>query len=343
MDSKPPRQREHAGADPAGADPASVDPADSSNPAGPSKPGDPGTPDSRPKSSSGPARWIRYLAVPLAVAALVSAYVSVVTERQRTFSYRFNDYESIQIPSSPEALAHGRHLFVTRGCVDCHTDDAGGSIMQQGWFTGTIVAPNLTTGRGGVGGQRTPAEFIRAFREGVKTDSTSVLFMPSHKFASLNETDVAAIAAWIASAPPVDRELPPIRLSLPIRFAYMLAHRVELFPARHLRHPLELSKEIPVTPEEKGKYLASACVGCHGYDMRGGRIPGVPPTWPAAPSLRRDGPTAGWTAEAFTRAMREGQTPDGRHLDDAYMPWTAFGKLSDEELALLWDYFESLQ
>lgn len=285
----------------------------------------------------------KFLLIPLGVFVLVSIYITVVTERQRTYTYRFNDYAEIVIPVAQEAVEHGRHLFVTRGCVDCHGMDAAGSVIRDGWFSGRIVAPNLTRGDGGVGDKRTPAELIRAFREGVRHDSTSVLFMPAHKFASLNEADVAAIVAYLQSAEPVSKVHPEMHISLPVRFAYMLAHRIELFPARNLRHPLEISKEIPVTDQEKGKYLASACVGCHGYALQGGKIPGVPPTWPAAPSLRQDGAMSKWSYEEFVVAMREGQTPDGRHLDEAYMPWTAFGKLSDEEMALIWAYLKGLE
>jgi mono/diheme cytochrome c family protein len=288
-------------------------------------------------------RRIPVFIIPFVVAILVSAYVFLITERQRTFTFQFNEYENLQIPTSQEAIDHGRHLFVTRGCVDCHGEDGRGSVIQEGWFTGRIMAPNLTSGQGGIGDKRSAAEIIRAFREGVKPDSTSVLFMPAHKFSSLNEADVTAIAAYIKQMPAVDHELEPTVLSLPIRFGYMFMHRVELFPARNLRHPLELSDEIPVTDLEKGAYLASACAGCHGYGMDGGPIPGVPPTWPEAPSLRQDGPMANWTLQEFVTAMRQGVTPDGQHLDEDYMPWTAFGKLSDEELTLLFEYLQTLE
>jgi hypothetical protein len=71
-----------------------------------------------------------------------------------------------------------------------------------------IVAANLTRGAGGVGGQFSDADWVRAIRHGVGLDGKPLLFMPSQVFAALSDPDLADIIAYVKSVPRVARPLP---------------------------------------------------------------------------------------------------------------------------------------
>jgi mono/diheme cytochrome c family protein len=96
------------------------------------------------------------------------------------------------------------------------------------------------------------------------------------------------------------------------------------------------------TPIQLGEYVGATCTGCHGAGFSGGRIPGSPPDWPAATNLTRGGPLADWDEYEFITTMRTGITPDGRELQNQYMPWQVFGQMTDEELQGLFAYLKSL-
>ena len=49
-----------------------------------------------------------------------------------------------------------------------------------------------------------------------------------------------------------------------------------------------------------------------------------------------------WTEEQFARALREGVRPDGAHLYPAF-PYTAYTKLSDEDVSALWAYMKVIK
>jgi mono/diheme cytochrome c family protein len=95
---------------------------------------------------------------------------------------------------------------------------------------------------------------------------------------------------------------------------------------------------------EHGEYLAITCSGCHGQTFSGGPLPGSAATDPVPSNLTPDVETGlgSWSEADFVKALREGVRPDGRQLDP-FMPWqTITSKMTDEELASLWLYMQSL-
>ena len=95
---------------------------------------------------------------------------------------------------------------------------------------------------------------------------------------------------------------------------------------------------------EYGAYLATSCTGCHGEELTGGPIPGMPPGTPPALNLTRDEQTGlgRWTEADFARALREGKKPDGSELK-APMPWKLTAQLTDDELHALWLHLRTRQ
>jgi len=119
------------------------------------------------------------------------------------------------------------------------------------------------------------------------------------------------------------------------------------------KFPLTRAEYIDHTPRQRtapaeaataayGEYLSHACTGCHGNDLAGQRIPGTPPSIPAAANLT---PHANglhdWKQEDFLRVMHEGKKPDGSTVDKI-MPWQSIGHMSDTELQALWLYLRTL-
>ena len=101
----------------------------------------------------------------------------------------------------------------------------------------------------------------------------------------------------------------------------------------------------------RGAYLAraSGCIACHSDFDSGGKplAGGAPIVTPFgtfyAPNLTTD-PSYGigrWTLEDFTRALREGVSPDGDPYYPAF-PYSFYTRLSDQDIADLWVAFKTV-
>jgi cytochrome c553 len=92
-----------------------------------------------------------------------------------------------------------------------------------------------------------------------------------------------------------------------------------------------------------GAYVANMCLGCHGPQLTGGRIPGGPPDWPPAANLRPqpgNGMAAYADADAFMRMFRTGKRPDGTAIK--VMPFESLREMSETDLRALHLYLRSL-
>lgn len=284
---------------------------------------------------------IQIIAIPVLIVIVILSAILFITESKRNRIYPLTGYE-LHIPDDSTAIEHGRRIYTIRGCVDCHGENLAGKIIESGFLTGTIAAPNLTTGTGSPIRNYTNSDLVRVIREGVRPNGKSVIFMPSHKFQVIHKRDIESLVSYIKSVPAIDRKLPETRITFPLRFYHFLNRNLVLFPASMVRRPVEFEDITLQNRLELGQYIASSCVGCHGYKLEGGQVPGAPPYWPIATDLTSSGTAGHWTKEEFIYSMQNGLTPDGRHLDSRYMPWQAFGQLTDDEFDLLWEYMKSL-
>src|SRR5690606_39103581 len=115
--------------------------------------------------------------------------------------------ETIAPASAPAAIALGQHLVATHACADCHGQRLEGTVLIDA-PPFLVVASNLTSGAGGVGGQLDAAGWERAIRHGVGVDGRGLVIMPAEAYTHLSDTDLAAMIAYLESLPPVDNELP---------------------------------------------------------------------------------------------------------------------------------------
>jgi hypothetical protein len=90
---------------------------------------------------------------------------------------------AIPIPSDSQTIARGQHLVATIGfCGDCHGENLAGKIMENNPLLGRLVAPNLTSGKGGASRTLSDADFVRAIRHGIKPDGKPLIVMASNVF-----------------------------------------------------------------------------------------------------------------------------------------------------------------
>ena len=250
--------------------------------------------------------------------------------------YTIND-PRLERPTDAAALAHGRHLFESRGCNDCHAAGGIGALVMDAGPVARIVAPNITPAQLAARGY--DADTVgAAIRHGVRADGTPLVFMPSHDYAGLSDADTAALVAYLATLPESDHQPGALELR-PLGRVLHLLGRFPLLPAESIDQAPRRRAAPPVGETvEYGRYVAQVCTGCHGADFAG-----APPLAAGAPPVANLTPAAlgAWSEADFVRALRAGQRPDGRALDPM-MPWKAFAPMTDTELRAMWAYLRSL-
>jgi mono/diheme cytochrome c family protein len=252
--------------------------------------------------------------------------------------------ETVSIPRDDEALAEGKRIFQYRGCEACHGEQLQGLVYLDNPAIGQVITPNLTTGQGGIGSQRTDEDLLRSIRHGIRPDETPLLFMPSTEFYYLSDADAGKVIAYIRNVPPVDNEMPASKLSVTGRIVMNITKEITFLPAELIPHdaPHPVSPQPGVTPEY-GEYLSYSCQVCHGPTYSGGEIPGFPPEWPSAPNLTtgKGSRLPAWGEEGFIEIIRTGQK-HGRSINPDYMPWESYRHMTDDELRAVYTFLQSL-
>jgi len=251
----------------------------------------------------------------------------------------------VKIPADEKSLREGKRIFQYRGCEACHGEELQGVIYLKNPAIGQVITPNLTSGEGGIGAERTDLDLVRAVKYGVDSDGKALLFMPSTEFYYLSDLDLGRALAYIRSIPAVDNQPQPSELSATGFIVMNLTQEITFLPAELI--PRE--EDPPTAPEpgktvEYGEYLALSCPVCHGLEFSGGEIPGFPPEWPAAgnltPGLGSRLPT--WGEEGFIEIIQNGEK-HGRAIHPDYMPWTSYRHMTDQELQAIYLYLMGLE
>lgn len=252
--------------------------------------------------------------------------------------------EPVIIPSDEESLAEGKRIFQYRGCEACHGEQLQGVVYLENPAIGQVITPNLTTGEGGIGSQRTDEDLLRSIRHGIRPDNTPLLFMPSTEFYYLSDRDLGRVIAYIRSVPPVNNEMPPSKLSVTGRIVMNITKEITFLPAELIPHeaPRPVAPEPGITPEY-GEYLSHSCKVCHGLTLSGGEIPGFPPEWPPAPNLTsgKGSRLPTWGEAGFIEIIKTGQK-HGRTINPDYMPWESYRHMTEDELRAVYAYLQAL-
>jgi cytochrome c553 len=286
-------------------------------------------------------KWAGLSLLAIVVLALGVVYGLTEMRFRRTYS---SPEHPIPVITDAQTLARGEHLATIRGCADCHGPGLGGQVFLDIPILARLYATNLTSGAGGVAEAFEPVDWERAIRHGIRPDGKPLLFMPSHEFYPLSDEDLSALVSYIESLPPVNNEKTPNRVG-PLGRFLVAAGQIDTFvPAELIDHDAPRpTAPSPGRTAEYGGYLATGCVGCHGANFSGGRIPGAPPEFlPTANLTPHPTGLADWEEADFIRLMREGRRPDGSQVDPQ-MPWQGLGRMTDDELAALWLYLRSVE
>ena len=277
----------------------------------------------------------------IVIGAILAFTAQMLSERKRQ---RVIDVKVTPLAyvSDEASLARGKHLFLSRGCAECHGENGGGHVVidQGGMY---IKSPNITPGPGGVVAKYTEADWVRSIRHGVNPDHHPMSLMPSSDYNQFTDVDLAALIAYTRSLPPVAGEGATIRFPLIVKALYAVGKIKD--DAETIDHTRPPPQPVPdAVTAENGAYLAHLCAGCHGDKFSGGPIPGTPPEWPPAANLtpgegsamvRYDAP------EKFLAMIRTGKRPDNSAVS-AVMPFPTLKNMSDTELGALYVYLKTL-
>lgn len=246
----------------------------------------------------------------------------------------------IPIPTGEAAIARGKHLTEAVGkCQACHGDNYAGKVVMDAKVFVDLTSPNLTSGKGGIGGEYSDEDWVRSIRYGIGRTGKPLLFMPSESYTHFNDADLGAIIAYLKTLPPADLAVTPKKSVGPIGRIVYLTSDFPLLPVELIDRG---SRPAPVkegVTSVYGEYLAKAggCTGCHGASLSGGNtVEGV-----KVPNLTPGGEIGKWTEADFITAIRTGKRPDGRVLS-ASMPWPYMKGLTDDELRAMWMYIHTV-
>jgi len=267
------------------------------------------------------------------------AVLAVIGYQKLSNSAAYPVTEAFTVPTSAEALARGQYLVQsTAGCFGCHGDGAKGNVFFEGVPFGTLAAPNLTSGKGGIGASMTDGDWNRAIRHGIGHDGRVLLIMPAEHFTHLSDADLGAIVAYIKSLPPVDNVVPARNLAIPA--AALIGAGVFPLGAAAIDHSAAHPTITPAETADYGAYIVelATCRDCHGPNLTGGDC-----TWggPVGPNISPTGEVGAWSKAQFINTIRTGLTPGGHQLSDE-MPWAVFKNMYDRDLGAVYDYLHSL-
>lgn len=284
----------------------------------------------------------------LAVLGLVALGASTLVVGTQLGQRKMNRIVSVNVaaltlPTDAASIERGRYLYMSRGCTECHgVDGAGKDVVNDG--KGMLVhAPNITPGPGNVVAKYDVTDWVRTLRHGVKPDGRPAIVMPSEDYARLTDADLGAMVAYLRQMPPASGtaavlELPPLVKTL---YAAGVVHDA----AEVIDHTLPPSAPVPVAASaEHGAYVINSCIGCHGTQLSGGKIPGAPPEWPAAANLTPGEGTAMShypTAEAFAAMLKTGKRPDGSEVSKV-MPFIALKEMNDTDVQAMYLHLKTL-
>jgi mono/diheme cytochrome c family protein len=279
----------------------------------------------------------------LAVAMILSAIFVFSTQTLN----RAIEYTDSSPPTTRDSasLARGNHLARAIGkCVDCHGADLGGQVIIDGMPFARVVAPNLTSGRGGIAEDRSDDDFLRAIRHGIGANGQALALMPSRNYWHMGDDDVGAMIGYLRSIPAVDRELPATSFGLVGRTLLLKGDLDDMFEAKSMDHTARRPPPPAAdTTADYGRYLAEigGCTGCHGPGLSGGPIPGAPPEMKPATNITPEN-IGSWTEADFFKALREGVRPNGIPIDTVNMPIPLTREMTDLETKAIYMYLKTV-
>lgn len=240
------------------------------------------------------------------------------------------------------ALDRGRYLYASRGCVDCHGASGGGRIFIDEPNGMRVVGPHIGAGPGSATAGYRPEDWVRTIRHGVSPRGRPLMIMPSEDYNRFTDDDLASLVTYIRSLPPMPGAAAVVDLPLPVRALYGFGMIQDA--AAKIDHTRPPAAPVPeAVSVQHGAYVANMCLGCHGAQLAGGKIPGGPPDWPAASRLAPGEGTAMARypdAESMMQMFKTGRRPDGTPVQ--VMPFESLREISETDMRALHLYLRQL-
>ena len=159
-------------------------------------------------------------------------------------------------------IERGRYLAVLGDCAACHTAPRGkpfaGGLALQTPF-GTLVAPNITPDPGTGIGNMTDAEFLASLHDGRGRGGRRLYpAMPYPAYTKMNDDDVLAIRAYLATVAPVHNAVVSNQLPFPfnVRLSIAIWNALNFTPGRYRQNPQKS------TEWNRGAYIAEGAAHC---------------------------------------------------------------------------------
>lgn len=150
------------------------------------------------------------------------------------------------------------------------------------------------------------------------------------------------MVSYLRTVPPVERANGPVEIGM----LGMILDRHDLVVLDVARRISQQGLERaggPMPTAQYGRFIARACMGCHGETLSGGRLPGTPSHVPAATNITpHPSGIADWTYEDFVRMLDTGVKKNGEQLDP-FMPLETVSKMNEVERRALWAYLRSIE
>jgi mono/diheme cytochrome c family protein len=290
-------------------------------------------------------KWVKRTSlglVTLAIAGVVTVVVGKALGERKLVRKISVAVTPVVMHADPGHIEQGRYLFSTRGCADCHGANGGGkTVIKDGPML--VVSPNITTGANSVTTAYQIEDWVRTVRHGVKPNGTPIMIMPSEDYNRLTDDDLASVIAYVKQLAPAAGVEAVVQLPTPVKVLY--AFGLVKDAAEKIDHTLAPSTPVAATVSvAHGAYVANTCMGCHGPQLSGGKIPGAPPTWPATANLT---PGKGSvmpryaTPALFMATLRSGLRPDGSAISTV-MPFNSLKQMNDTDVLALYAYLKTL-
>jgi mono/diheme cytochrome c family protein len=277
----------------------------------------------------------------LGLLLLVAVYQLMSFGRAAASTYDV-ELPQIVVTTDSATVERGRHLAESLGgCLGCHGPDLGGALVEDVGPIGLIHAPNITTG--GAGADYSDGELARAIRHGIDSDGRSLLYMPTLEYNWWPAADLIAVVSFVRSMPPV-QSVNDAAMVRPLGKVLNQFGVMQLLSAETVDH--DAPPEAVPAPEPTaryGEFIARGCIGCHGENLSGGRIPGAPSSLAIPANLTpHDTGLGPWTKADFAATLKTGVRPDGRRLD-SFMPIKSTRAMNEIEMDALWAYLRSVE
>ena len=162
----------------------------------------------------------------------------------------------------------GEYLAAAAGCIGCHTETREGAVPYAGGRAlktpfGTFYGPNITPDPQAGIGRWTPADFMRAMREGRRPDGAHYFpAFPYPSFTRISDADLGDLWAYLRTLKPAAQPSRPHELGFFYRWRFLVAVWKWLFFTPGPLRP-DPGKSAAVN---RGAYLVQAlghCGECH--------------------------------------------------------------------------------